>query len=93
MQKGTGYLGSSSLSTSKVDQELIPDKPKGHSIRYNFYKFTFDNPEQDCTIVINNSSPIYIPAGKGFNIDSIDAPIWSFKIKEANIKYSWIGAY
>ena len=93
MQKGTGYHGSPSPLTSKTNEDIIPEKPKNYSIRYNFYKFSFDNPEQDCTIIINDSPPIFLPAGKGFNIDSIDAPIWSFKIKEAGIKYTWIGAY
>jgi hypothetical protein len=86
---GRGYIGSNSLQTSTANQEIIPSIP----IQYNLYKFQFQN-DEDCSIFINKSAaPLFLRAGQGFEMDKNDAPIYSFKIVEADITFNWIGAY
>lgn len=87
---GSGYIGSSNLQTSVANEEIIPSPPQGQ-YRYNCYTFSFMN-DQACSVVINNSSSIYLRANQGFNMDENDAPIISFKIVENGITFNWIAA-
>lgn len=83
MQIGARYYGSPSLEVSTDNHELVPDK-------VSFYKFSFA-PSEDCTVKINNSSPILIRADLGFSMNETDAFISSFIIVESGIEFSWIG--
>jgi hypothetical protein len=90
---GSGYIGSSQLLTSTLNQEIIPLPDSSKSFKkYSLYKFSFSN-NQDVTVIINNDATIFIPAGRGFEIDETDAPIYSFVIKEAGITYNWAACY
>lgn len=90
---GQGYIGSDSLKTSVAGAEIIPNVPSNWTGKYNLYKFSFDNAEQPCSVKINGGNQIYLKAGQGFEIQKEDAPIWSFVIVEAGIKYNFIGAF
>ena len=92
MAKGNGYLGTSSIQTSKTNQELIPNAPENWTIGYKLVKFSFSN-EQDCTVIINKGVTLFLKAGQGFEVGHDDAPITSFVIKEASITFNWIGMY
>ncbi|MED1863213.1 hypothetical protein P4V41_07075 [Fictibacillus nanhaiensis] len=89
---GQGYLGSGSLQVSTANQELVPNPPSNWTVKYNLYKFSFDN-TNPCSIRINGGSPIHLRGGQGFEVTHVDAPIWSFVIVEAGIEYNWIGAW
>jgi len=91
---GSGYLGTEKWEvTSTVDTEIIPNSPENWTMKYNLYKFSFFNPENDATVVINNKHTIFIPSGAGFTSDNLDTPIYSFVIKESGVKYCFISAY
>lgn len=90
---GHGYMGSSNLQTSTANQELVPSAPEGWiNSKLYFYKFSFDN-GSDCHVKINGGSPIYLKAGQGFEMNEIDAQIYSFVIVESGIQFNWIGTY
>jgi hypothetical protein len=89
---GSNYLGSSDIQLSSANQEIIPLPPAGWTGKYNFYKFSFFN-EQSVKVKVNGGNPIYLQANQGFNIDQVDAPIYSFVIVDAGITFNWIGAY
>ena len=91
-QIGRGYKGSPYIETSTTMHQVVPPKPEGWSLGYNFYKFSFVN-NMDCTVIINNQSEIFLPITQGFNIDENDAPIYSFVIKESGVTYNFVGAY
>ncbi|MFS0657339.1 hypothetical protein AB1L07_01775 [Niallia alba] len=93
MRIGTDYLGSDSIQqTTTTNQEIIPLPPSTWTKGYNFYRFSFDNLDA-CTVKINKGKPIYIRAGKGFNTDIYDSPIYSFVIIENGIRFNWIAGY
>lgn len=81
---GNGYKGSSSLQTSVAEQEIIPSG-------YTFYKFNFV-PDEDCTVIVNGEE-IYWRAGCVWGTEPVDAPITSFKVKEAGKHFLWAGGY
>ena len=83
MQIGSRFFGSSQLTTSTSNQEIVP---RGKI----FYKFSFMN-SQDCTVKINGSNPIFLRANQGFSMDEVDAYIHSFVIVEPNIEFNWVG--
>ena len=91
---GSGFIGTKQWEiTSGINTEIIESPPPNWSTKFNLYKFSFINPEHDCTVIINNKFELFIPAGRGFNTEEVDAPIWSFVIKQSGVKYSYIGAY
>ena len=92
MYKGYGYHGSPTRMKSKANEEIVPNPPAGHTTKYEFYKFQFNN-DEDCSVTINKKDTIFIPAGPGFITGPDDAPITSFVIKEAGITYNWAAAY
>ncbi len=92
---GEGVRGSDSLLTSTANIEVVPNAPVEWSDdRFTFYKFYFMNRE-NCTVVINGDSdnPIYLDAFQGFQTDGADKEIESFVIREANIRYNFVGWY
>ncbi|MGN7324775.1 hypothetical protein ACTHPT_13995 [Bacillus altitudinis] len=90
---GSGYKGSSKLeSTNSENFEIVPPDSQGSKKITQFYKFQFRN-DQDCSVSINHGEPIFIRAGDGFSMDHIDAPIFSFVIKEKGIQYNFAGAH
>ncbi|MEK4705899.1 hypothetical protein [Bacillus sp. FSL H8-0512] len=90
---GSGYKGSSKLeSTNTENFEIVPPDTQGSKKLTQFYKFQFRN-DQDCSVSINHGEPIFIRAGDGFSMDHIDAPIFSFVIKEKGIQYNFAGAH
>lgn len=82
-QFGTEFHGSDSIEVSAADAEIIPDK-------INMYKFSLYN-EDDCTVSINGSKPIFLRGGAGFSTEQNDAMISSFKILEDGINFNWVG--
>jgi hypothetical protein len=95
LSRGSGYFGSSALTTSTANQEIIQqNKPTGYMpALLSAYKLSFMN-SQDCHVIINSSvNQIYLPANKGFNSDAIDKEIYTFVIVEAGISYCYIGGY
>jgi hypothetical protein len=88
-----GYVGSSNLQTSVANQEIISLPPVTWYYKtYLFYKFEFFN-DQDCHIIINNTTPIFVRALQGFSSCTPDNGISSFKIVEDGITFNWVGEY
>jgi len=96
LQVGAGYFGSTELLSSTSNAEIIQQhKPATYSSTVTFaaYKFSFVN-VGECTVLINDdTSPIYLGTGQGFQSTEVDVPIYLFKIVEANIVYNYVGAY
>lgn len=92
-RNGSGYVGSSQISVSTSNQEVIPSSlPLNWNQGYKLYKFSFSN-QQDCHVIINGGNQIFLPSNSGFEMEEDDAPIYSFIIVESGISYNWIGAY
>lgn len=90
---GSGYIGTDSLKVSVGNDQLVPTPPSSYPYsKYSFYKFSFNN-QQDCTVIINNTTTIFIPAEQGFEMDSDDLGITSFVIKESGVTYTFVAAY
>lgn len=89
---GVGYKGTNALKLSSSMQEIVPSPPANWTIKYNFYRFSFMN-NQDCTVIVNGQETIFLPAGRGFEVSEIDAPITSFVIVEAGVNYYFISGY
>ncbi|WP_182004768.1 hypothetical protein [Priestia aryabhattai] len=90
---GNGWLGSSAITSSIANMELVPPSPSNWmNMKLGFYKFELRN-LQACTVKINGGSPIYLDVEQGFISNSEDAMIYSFVIVEPNIQYQWLGAY
>lgn len=88
-----GYKGSPSTLTSVGNDEIIPAPPASWvNTTYHFYKFVFTN-DIPCTIKINGGDDIGLAAGQGFKTEKGDIMITSFIIKEANVKYTYLGYY
>jgi hypothetical protein len=88
---GSGYIGTDSKKTSTSMIEIIPTPPSSYTFKkYNCYEFSFYN-DQDCTVIINGETTVFLRAGFGFEMDSTDQPIHSFVIKESGITYTFIG--
>jgi hypothetical protein len=92
MQIGRGFKGSPTKLTSVAGQEILPTKPAGWTVPYNFYTLSFI-PDQDCTIIINNGDEMFWAAGIPLTTEEQDQPITSFKIKESGITFWWTGGY
>ncbi|MFK7678841.1 hypothetical protein ACI3ER_12425 [Bacillus sp. Wb] len=92
-QRGSGWLGSPSITTSTANKELVPASPaQWVNVKLGFYKFEFRN-LQACTVKINGGNPIYLDAEQGFVSGAEDATIYNFVIVESGIQYQWVGAY
>lgn len=90
---GIGYIGTDSLKTSTANLQIIPSPSDASwNIGYKLYKFQFTN-DQDCTVIINGLTTLFLRAGYGFEIESDDAPITSFVIVNAGITYTFTGFY
>lgn len=89
---GNGFLGSSTITTSEANEEIIPSPPVEWSKGYSVYKLNFNN-ANDCTVSINGGDPILLVANERFKTDSEDAVITSFVIQESGVNYSWVGFY
>jgi len=91
-----GYYGSSSWQTSVANAEILPSPPVSWTTPYNFHKLSLFN-KADCTLIVNgnDSVPIFVPANMGFGIspDDGDLVIWSLKIIETGIQFTWVGEY
>lgn len=92
--KGIGYLGSNQIETSVANQQVIPNPPSNlnWTMGYSLYKFSFRNYDQ-CTIIINNETELFLDAGDGFEMNEIDKPITSFVIVESGIRFNWRGGF
>lgn len=90
--RGNGYLGSNKLETSVANQEIIPSPPESWSYGYKIRELSFMN-LTSCTVVINGEVELFLLADQGFAITRNNLPITSFKIKEANVEYNWIGSF
>lgn len=86
----TKVLGSQSLQTSTANMEIIPSPPDNWTVDYQLNPFSFMN-DQDCTVRINGSDPIFLRAKQGFNLDHKYKTIRSFVIVEPEITFNWIG--
>jgi hypothetical protein len=88
---GSGYIGTDTVKTSTSNLEIIPTPPSSSPFKkYSCYKFSYTN-GQDCTVIVNGVTTLFIPAGQGFEIGEVDQPINSFVIKESGITYTFIG--
>ncbi|MCM3387353.1 hypothetical protein M3649_04290 [Ureibacillus chungkukjangi] len=87
-----GYLGTNKVEISVQNQEIVPPKKEKWTLGYHLYKFSFLN-HQNCLVVVNQETEIYLEAGQGFEIDRYDKPITSFIIKNADIPFTWVGAF
>ncbi|WP_099301839.1 hypothetical protein [Bacillus sp. Marseille-P3800] len=87
--KLTKFIGSDAIKESVAGEELVPLPPHGYN-PYSLKEFTLQV-ESDCTVSINDSSPIYVRAGS-LNISKHQADIDSFKIMEDGISYNWMAA-
>lgn len=89
---GSSYKASPSIQTSVAGAEILPSTPVG-TIPINYYKLSLIN-DQNCSLIINND-PVakFIRAGQGFEINEMDAPIFSLKIVEAGITYNWFAGH
>lgn len=87
-----GYLGSPSIQTSSANQEIVPIAPDEWTQGYKLKSFDFMN-DQDCTIVINNLTNIFLRAGQGFSVSKGSAAIHSFVIKDVGITYNFVAEY
>ena len=89
----TGYVSSNGLEvTQSPNQEILPKPPANWSMGYKLEKFSFYN-ETTCNAIINKKYPIYLSAGRGFEVGYDDVPITSFIIVEENTPYEFIGSY
>ena len=86
IQFGSGYDGTDSIKTSTNDTELVV-KPIGKSV-YQLYKFSFKNYDP-CVVLINGETRAFLDELDGFEMDHRDAPIFSFIIETANVKYTY----
>jgi len=89
---GIGYFGSTEIELSTANQEVIPAMVatvyvSAENGRCVFTDFSFVNTEV-CHVKINDSLPIFLDAGQGFDSGSY---INSFIIVEDGIHYNWIG--
>lgn len=90
---GIGYLGTSQLMVSTANLELVPSTtPTGWNMGYKLYRFSFLN-DQDCTVIVNGVTTLFIRASQGFEINEPDAPITSFVIVTAGINYNFVAGY
>lgn len=89
---GSNFIGSSKITTSEANHQVVPSPPSNWSKGYNFYRFTFHN-TTPCTVKINDDSPIFLRGGQGINTDIYDAPIRSFVIIEPGIQFNWMAGY
>jgi hypothetical protein len=90
---GSGYIGTPTLQTSTANQELVPTPPSTYPYKnYCLYRMSFLN-DQDCTIILNGTTTLFLRAGQGFESNSDDLGITSFVIKEAGITYNFVAGY
>lgn len=82
-QFGSRYYGSSEIKTSVAEEEIVP---QGVSL----YKISL-HIENDTTVSINDSEPIFLKGGMGFSSEQNDAMIWSLKILDDGVSYFWVG--
>ena len=85
VQIGSRYEGSPEIETSVAGEEILPENKA-------YYKFGL-MVDEDCTVSINGSNPIFLRAGLGFTMNEIDGRISSVKIQEDGIPFNWIGGY
>lgn len=76
---GTIVLGSDNLETSVANAEIIPNGAR-------IVNLSFAN-TQECHVIINNGSPIYLRGNQGQLVDVC----FSLKVVEAGITYNWTG--
>lgn len=89
---GKGYLGFNSLQTSVANAEIVPTPPADWTNGYNLYNIEFYNLD-DCTIIVNNETEIFIYAGKGWGMEYKDRHVISFKVKESNVRFTFNAKY
>lgn len=89
---GIGYIGTSQLMTSTSNLELVPSPSASWNVGYKLYRFSFLN-DQDCTVIVNGVTTLFIRASQGFEINEPDAPITSFVIVTAGINYNFVAGY
>lgn len=88
---GNRYMGTDRIETTKEkNTEILSLRNEKWSYDYSFTHFFFDNKDA-CTVKINNSNPIYLEAGDGFQTDYYNTPINSFIIIESGVSYKWSG--
>lgn len=90
----TGYKASATLQVSVANAEILPTPPGDWTTQYYFRKLSLYN-YSDCTLVINGETEFFVKAGLGFTINANDGDkaIYSLKIKENSINYTWIAEY
>ena len=79
----SNFIGSNVSTVSTANQEIVTNGITYTS--FNFYN------KQDCVIQINKSQNIFLFAGQGFNYQSNDDSIFSFKIVTVGVTFNFIG--
>jgi len=88
-----GIIGSTALETSQANAEIVPSPPiTWVNVVYAFKEFELLN-DQDCTLIVDGSDPIFLRANQGFKYFSEFNRIKSVKIVEAGVTYNWMGIY
>jgi hypothetical protein len=86
-------IGSSAKQTSQANAEIVPSPPQDWiNVVYTFKEFELLN-DQDCTLIVDGGSEVFLRANQGFKYSSEHKPIKSVKIKEAGITFNWIAVY
>ena len=86
-------IGSSNKQTSQVNAEIVPSPPiTWVNVVYSFKEFELLN-DQDCHIIIDGGSEVFLRANQGFKYFSEFDGIKSVKIKEAGITFNWIAKF
>lgn len=88
--KYSKITGSENILVSTANQDIAKVKKTGDTYHIRFKAFQFFN-YTDCTVIVNNNDPIFVPAGFGILIEEFE--ITSFIIKEKDVKFVWTGGY
>lgn len=91
---GSGYCSSEDFhtTTSKENEEIIPELVRKDIQMNGFLTFTFLN-DDDCTVIVNGVDEIKLRAKQGMITGFEDAPITSFKIKEKGTSYYYLAEW
>lgn len=83
--------GSKKEVTTNKDTELVTYLGKGNIYSepapFKTLSFTCEN---ECTIIVNNETDIYLPAGANLSFENGELKITSFKIRETGVKFHWL---
>lgn len=95
MSRLRGIAGTGKLETTSAENtELCTFKGKDNNFTNpaKFTTFQFMN-YTDCTVIVNDGVPVFLPEGMGLQFGMDELIIKSFIVKETAVKYIWVGGY